>query len=101
MKFPQLKVAAVLLALLLSAVWALARTDADTTRKMVQGYDLIEAGKLDQARKFYEQELKEDPGNPLILNNLAAIMVEKEQYREALRYLEQALPRARDYQIRV
>jgi tetratricopeptide (TPR) repeat protein len=95
------KTGVVLLALLLGAGWVLAQSKADDARKMVQGYDLLEAGKLKQAEKFYQEILQQDPGNPLALNNLAAIMVDQKKYREALGYLEQSLPRAKDYQVRV
>ena len=97
----KLTTSACLLALLLGAGWALAHTNADQARKMVQGYDLLEAGKMGQAQEFYEQVLKEDPGNPLALNNLGAIMVKKQKYKEALGYLEQALTRAQGYKVRV
>lgn len=97
----KLTTSACLLALLLGAGWALAQTNADQARKMVQGYDLLEAGKMGQAQEFYEQVLKEDPGNPLALNNLGAIMVKKQKYKEALGYLEQARTRAKGYKVRV
>jgi Tfp pilus assembly protein PilF len=95
----QLQITAVALTLLLGAPGALAR--ADNFQMMVQGYDLLEAGKLGQAQELYEQVLREDPGNPMALNNLGAIMVKKGKYREALDYLEKALPRAKEYQVRV
>ena len=56
---------------------------------------------MTQAQKFYEQILAEDPGNPLALNNLAAIMVNQKKYPAALSYLERALPRAKGHKIRV
>jgi tetratricopeptide (TPR) repeat protein len=78
------------------------RVQADAvTQKMVESYDLLEAGKLAQAQKLYEEILKQDPGNPLALNNLGAIKVREHKYPQALKYLEQALPRARGYKIKV
>ena len=77
----QLQITAAALALLLGAPGALARTGADNFQMMVQGYDLLEAGKLGQAQKLYEQVLREDPGNPMALNNLGAIMVKKKNGR--------------------
>ena len=68
---------------------------------MVQSYDLLEAGKVDEAQKIYEQVLKEDPGNPLALNNLGAIMVKKGKDAEALSFLQQALPKAKGYKVKV
>jgi tetratricopeptide (TPR) repeat protein len=71
------------------------------TKMMIKSYDLLEAGKFDAAQKIYEQVLQEDPGNPLALNNLAAIMVKKGKKAEALAYLKQALPKAKGYKVMV
>ena len=78
-----------------------AQTDAGLTKMLVESYDLLEAGKLAEAQKIYEQILKQDPGNPLALNNLGAIKVKENQFPEALTYLSQALGRARGYKIKV
>jgi len=78
-----------------------AQTDAGLTRLMVRSYDLLEAGQLAQAQKIYEQILKQDPGNPLALNNLGAIKVKENNLPAALTFLDQALPRARGYKIKV
>ncbi len=78
-----------------------AQTDAGLTRLLVQSYDLLEAGQLPQAQKIYEQILAQDPGNPLALNNLGAIKAKEHKYPEALKYLEQALPKAKGYKIKV
>jgi tetratricopeptide (TPR) repeat protein len=78
-------------------VWA----DAGLTKMLVESYDLLEAGKLAEAQKIYEQILKQDPGNPLALNNLGAIKVKENKYPEALAYLSQALDRSRGYKIKV
>jgi tetratricopeptide (TPR) repeat protein len=80
-------------------VWA--QADAGTTKKLVESYDLLEAGKLAEAQKIYEQILKQDPGNPLALNNLGAIKVKENKFPEALAYLSQALDRAQGYKIKV
>jgi tetratricopeptide (TPR) repeat protein len=80
---------------------ARAQTDAGLTKMLVKSYDLLEAGQLAQAQKIYEQILKQDPGNPLALNNLGAIKVKENKFREALALLSQALPRARGYKIKV
>jgi Tfp pilus assembly protein PilF len=68
---------------------------------LVSSYDLLEAGKLDQAKSIFEKLLKQDPNNPLVLNNLAAVMAKEQKYGEALNYLEKALPRARGYRVKV
>jgi Tfp pilus assembly protein PilF len=78
-----------------------AQADAGLTKMLVESYDLLEAGKLAEAQKIFEQILKQDPGNPLALNNLAAIKVKENQLREALAYLSQALPRAQAYKLKV
>lgn len=78
-----------------------AQADAALTKKMVESYDLLEAGKLDQAQGLYQEILKQDPGNPLALNNLGAIKVKEHKYQEALKYLEQALAHAKGYRIKV
>ena len=93
-----LMVAALSLAL---AGTARAQTDAGLTKMLVQSYDLLEAGNLAQAQKIYEQILKQDPGNPLALNNLGAIRVKENRFPEALAYLSQALPRAQSYKLKV
>jgi tetratricopeptide (TPR) repeat protein len=77
------------------------RADAGLTKMMVESYDLLEAGKLAQAEKIYEQILKQDPDNPLALNNLGALKVRQHKLQAGLAYLEQALPRARGYKVKV
>jgi len=78
-----------------------AGTQADLTGLLVESYDLLEAGKLDQAQKIFEEVLQQDPGNPLALNNLGYIKVKEKKYQEALTYLEQALPRAKGYKVMI
>ncbi len=78
-----------------------AQADAGLTKMLVESYDLLEAGNLAQAQKIYEQILKQDPGNPLALNNLGAIKVKENQFPEALASLSQALPRAHGYNLKV
>jgi tetratricopeptide (TPR) repeat protein len=80
---------------------ARAQADAGLTRMLVESYDLLEAGQLAQAQKIYEQILKQDPGNPLALNNLGAIKVKEHKLQKALAYLEQALPGAQNYKLKV
>ena len=78
-----------------------AQADAGLTKMLVESYDLLEAGKLAEAQKIYEQILQQDPGNPLALNNLGAIKVKENQFPEALAYLSQALDRAQGYKLKV
>ena len=88
-------------ALLLGSAGAQTQGSGHLTTMMVRSYDLLEAGKVDEAQKIYEQVLKQDPGNPLALNNLGAIMVKKGQDAEALSFLQQALPKAKGYKVKV
>jgi tetratricopeptide (TPR) repeat protein len=102
MRRPRLTIMPLLLALLLA--WSsatLAQGDAKITQMLVESYDFLEASRLDQAKAVFRQILQQDPGNPLALNNLGAVMVKEKKYQEALNYLEQALPRARGYKVRV
>jgi tetratricopeptide (TPR) repeat protein len=90
------------LTLLLAMVGGVsAQPDADFNQALVESYDLLEAGKLDQARALLERLAQKDPGNPLVLNNLGAIMVKQKKYQDAVWCLEQALPRARGYKVKV
>jgi Flp pilus assembly protein TadD len=76
-----------------------AQADGEVARLLNSGYDLLEAGNLDQAQKVYEQVLQRDAGNPLALNNLAAIMCKRGKFKQALDYLQQALGRAKGYTV--
>jgi tetratricopeptide (TPR) repeat protein len=73
----------------------------DLRRSLVQSYDLLEAGKLAEAKQIYEEILEKYPNNPLALNNLGAIYVREKDYQRALNCLERALPRAQDYRMLV
>ena len=93
---------------LLVSVWLVGPTaipaqvdQARINRMLVQSYDLLEAGKLDRAKAIFAQILQQDPGNPLALNNLGAVLVKEKKYPEALNYFKQALPRAGGYQVKI
>ena len=88
-------------ALLLGSPGASAQGGGKLTQMMIRSYDLLEAGKVDEAQRIYEQVLKEDPDNPLALNNLGAIMVTKGKDAEALAFLQQALLKAKGYKVKV
>jgi len=87
--------------LMLGSSGVYAQADKNPNKMMIRSYDLLEAGKVDEAQKIYEQVLKDDPGNPLALNNLGAVMAKKGKYQEALAYLQQALPQAKGYKVMV
>lgn len=69
--------------------------------QLVQSYDLLEAGKFEEAKKIYLELLGRHPDNPLVLNNLGALFAREKDYQQALHYLELALPRARGYKVLV
>jgi tetratricopeptide (TPR) repeat protein len=73
----------------------------DLMEMLVKSYDLLEADKLPEAKRAYEDLLAKFPGNPLALNNLAALSVREKDYPKALNYLEQALARAKGYKVSV
>ena len=99
---PCLKIISLLIGLILAWSGAvLSQGDPETTRMLIDSYDFLEAGQMDEAKAIFQDILQRDPGNPLALNNLAAVMVKEKKYQEALHYLEQALPRARGYKVRV
>ena len=76
-----------------------AQGQAEVAGIMNAGYDLLEQGKFDQAQKVFEEVLRQDPGQPLALNNLAAIMVKQGKYDQAIAYLKRALPRAKGFKV--
>jgi tetratricopeptide (TPR) repeat protein len=91
---------AMLVALCLVApglVWA--QGQAGVAGRLNAGYELLEQGKFDQSRKVFEEVLRQDPGHPLALNNLAAIMVKQGDHDQALACLKQALPRSRGFKV--
>jgi tetratricopeptide (TPR) repeat protein len=81
--------------------WGQSPPDRELDLMQIESYDLLEAGKIDQAQEVFARILKKDPGNPLALNNLGALMVSQGKFEEALGYLEQALPRAKNYKVKV
>ncbi|HEX9883958.1 MAG TPA: tetratricopeptide repeat protein [Desulfobaccales bacterium] len=98
MQRPAVKLTAMLLGLAL-ATWgpAWAQVAPDLAAQLNSGYEMLERGELDQAQKLYEEMVRRDPGNPVALNNLAAILAKKGRYDEALIHLNQALGRAKGY----
>jgi len=76
-----------------------AQGQAGVAGRLTAGYDLLEQGKFDQAQKVFEEVLRQDPGHPLALNNLGAIMVKQGNYDQALACLKRALPRSRGFKV--
>lgn len=75
--------------------------EMDINKALVDSFELMEKGKFAEAQKILEKVLQKDPGNPLALNNLAAIMVKAKKFDKADTYLNQALPRAKGYMVQV
>jgi Flp pilus assembly protein TadD len=74
----------VMISLVLSLLLAwsgevLAQSDGQIIQRLVESYDLLEAGNLDQAKARFQEILKLDPGNPLALNNLGYIAVKEKR----------------------
>jgi Tfp pilus assembly protein PilF len=78
-------------------IWA--QGQAGAAGKLNAGYDWLEQGKFDQAQKAFEEVLRQDPGHPLALNNLAAILVKQGNYDQALACLKRALPRSKGFKV--
>jgi len=108
MKRMTLKATVLLLVLTLGVGGALAqgicppaKITGDIESMLSWGYCLFIAGKFDAAQKEFENVLKKDPGNPVALNDLAAVMVKKNKLDKADSYLKEAMPRAQGYKMLV
>lgn len=55
----------VLSMLLALSAEVLAQGDGQIIQRLVESYDLLEAGNLDQAKARFQEILRLDPGNPL------------------------------------
>ena len=75
--------------------------DVDPGKALLDSWELINKQQYKKAEVMLNQVLAKDPGNPLALNNLGYIMVTEKKFPEALKYLEQALPRAKGYKVRI
>ena len=106
MKRTWVKIVALTLALALLGVGVAfaakkAEKEIDVTKALIDSYNLIEAKKYAQAEKLLDKVLAKDPGNPLALNNMAAVKVAEKKFDKADTLLNQALPKAKGYQIQV
>lgn len=103
------KITAIVLALLICAsgmafaakAKKAAKKPMDVGTMLMSSFELMEKGKYDKAKKLLDKVLAKDPGNPLALNNLAAIMVKQNKFDKADTYLNQALARAKGYMVQV
>ncbi len=78
-----------------------AEKEMDVGAMLLKSFDLLESGKVPQAQKMLDQVLQKDPGNPLALNNMAAVMVKQKKFDKADTYLNQALPKAKGYMVQI
>jgi tetratricopeptide (TPR) repeat protein len=75
--------------------------EMDVNKSLMSSFEMMEKGKFKEAQAVLEKILQKDPGNPLALNNLAAVMVKAKKFDKADTYLNQALPRAKGYMVQV
>jgi tetratricopeptide (TPR) repeat protein len=75
--------------------------EMDVNKMLMSSFEMMEKGKFKEAQKVLEKVLQKDPGNPLALNNLAAVMVKMKKFDKADTYLNQSLPRAKGYMVQV
>ncbi len=78
-----------------------AEKEMDVGAMLMASFEMMEKGKFDAAQKMLDKVLAKDPGNPLALNNMAAIMVKAKKFDKADTYLNQALPRAKGYMVQI
>jgi len=102
MKRTWVKVIALVVVLVFAgAGLALAAKEMDVGKALMDSYELLSKQKYAAAEKLLNKVLEKDPGNPLALNNLAAVMVGLKKFDKADTYLNQALPRAKGYMVQV
>lgn len=87
--------------LVFGPAWTLAQEEPGLMEALVRSYDLLEAGKLPEAKKIYLEILEKHPDHPLALNNLAFIQIKEGDLKGARASLERALPKAAGYRLKV
>jgi tetratricopeptide (TPR) repeat protein len=75
--------------------------EMDVGEMLMASFEMMEKGKFEAAQKLLDKVLAKDPGNPLALNNMAAIMVKQNKFDKADTYLNQSLARAKGYMVQV
>lgn len=78
-----------------------AEKEMDVGAMLMTSFEMMEKKQYDKAQKLLDKVLAKDPGNPLALNNMAAIMVAQKKFDKADTYLNQALPRAKGYMVQI
>jgi predicted Zn-dependent protease len=100
MKRTLVKAICITLALAFCGV-GIAFAQANSTKALIDSYEMIQHQKYAQAEKLLKGVLAKDPGNPLALNNMASVMVGEKKFDKADTYLNQALPKAKGYMVQV
>jgi len=65
--------------------------ESRVAENLLRGHREAEAGRLDQAARFYERVLREDPANPVAHHRLAVIADQNRDFPEAERHYSAAL----------
>lgn len=76
------------------------KEEANVGKMLKDACDSIEKIELSTAEENLNKVLQKEPDNPAALNNMAVIMAKKKQYKDALVYLEKAMPLAKDFSAR-
>jgi len=93
--------AVLMLMLALGAAPLRAQEEPNLTAALVRSYDLLEEGKLPEAKAIYQEILKKHPDHPLALNNLAYIQIKEGDLAAARATLTRALSTAPGYRLKV
>jgi Flp pilus assembly protein TadD len=108
MKRTLVKVIAIVVALVLCGAGAALAQKAkkgakafNVNKALTESFDLVEKQQYKKADVLLDKVLAKDPGNPLALNNKAAIKVMEKKFDKADTYLNQALPKAKGYMVQV
>jgi tetratricopeptide (TPR) repeat protein len=103
MKRTWVKVVCIALALTLcgAGLAFAAPKELDVGKALLDSWEMINKGKYKAAEALLNKVLQKDPGNPLALNNLAAVMVAEKKFDKADTYLNQALPKSKGYMVQV
>ncbi len=75
--------------------------DLDVGKALLDSWEMINKQQYKKADVLLNKVLEKDPGNPLALNNLAAVMVAEKKFDKADTYLNQALPKSKGYMVQV